>query len=72
MIRLLKKYVFKGTPISDYFQMKMVLQCSSALGNSWDILITTESIRNFWKNAEFVQNSDDGGLYFSPKLKAKG
>ena len=71
MVRLLKKYEFKGTAISDCFQMKMVLKCSRALRNSWDILITTESIRNIWKNAEFAQNSDDGGLYFPPNLKAK-
>ena len=70
MIRLLKKYEFKGTAISDCFLMKMVLKCSSALRNSRDILITTESIRNIWKNAEF--DDDDGGLYFQPNLKAKG
>ena len=72
MIRLLKKYEFKGTAISDCFQMKMVLKCSRALRNSWDILITTESIRNIWKNAEFAQNSDMEGFIFHQiwRLKA--
>ena len=32
-----KEHVFKGTPISDCFQMKMVLWFSSSLRNSWDM-----------------------------------
>ena len=34
-----KEHVLKGTPISDCFQMKMVLRFSSSLRNSWHMLL---------------------------------
>ena len=68
-----KEQVFKGIPISDCFQMKIVLWFSNSLRNSWEChyKCCVKYQKHLKTSVEFAKNAN-GGLHFSAKLKTKG